>query len=142
MPGSSRHISVDAPISGDDDSFSLLDMMVTDEEMQPDLKMMEESVRLDIMYSLNSLAPRGGRGAGVLFRLWKTNFDRLRPVKTSILHGLEDTAIAPEGSRRFVEQLRAHAPSFPVDLQLIPGDHRLSGPEHIELLRRLVVEQR
>jgi len=74
--------------------------------------------------------------------LWKTNLDRLRPVKTSILHGLEDTAIAPEGSRRFVEQLRAHAPSFPVDLQLIPGDHRLSGPEHIELLRRLVVEQR
>src|SRR5690606_15893232 len=55
---SSRHISVDAPISGEDDSFSLLDMMETDEEMQPDLKMMEESVRLDIMYSLNSLAPR------------------------------------------------------------------------------------
>lgn len=74
--------------------------------------------------------------------LWKTTFDRLRPVRTSIVHGLQDTAIAPEGSKRFVEQLRLKAPSFPIDLQLIPGDHRLSEPEHIELLRRLIVEQR
>ncbi|MDF0642684.1 MAG: alpha/beta fold hydrolase [Nitrospira sp.] len=74
--------------------------------------------------------------------VWQTTLDRLRPVSTSIVHGLNDAAIAPEGSRRFVEQLRLNAPSFPVDLHLIPGDHRLSGPEHIELLRRLLVEQR
>lgn len=73
--------------------------------------------------------------------LWKTTFDRLRPVRTSIVHGLQDTAIAPEGSKRFVEQLRLKAPSFPIDLQLISGDHRLSEPEHIEFLRRLIVEQ-
>lgn len=74
--------------------------------------------------------------------VWTTTFDRLRPVSTSIVHGLDDTAIAPDGSRRFVERLRMHAPSFPIELHLIPGDHRLSGPEPIDLLRRLLVEQR
>ena len=58
MPGQNRHVSFDAPISSDEDSFTLLDMIETDGEMQPDLKLMEESLRLDIQYSLNSLAPR------------------------------------------------------------------------------------
>src|SRR6187551_245011 len=58
MPGSNRHISFDAPVSSEEDSITLLDMIETDEEMQPDLKLMEESLRLDIMYSLNTLAPR------------------------------------------------------------------------------------
>jgi RNA polymerase primary sigma factor len=58
MPGASRHVSFDAPVSSDEDSFTLLDMVETDENMQPDLKLMEESLRLDIQYSLNALAPR------------------------------------------------------------------------------------
>ena len=58
MPGASRHISFDAPVSSEEDSFTLLDMIETDGEMQPDLKLMEESLRLDIQYSLKSLAPR------------------------------------------------------------------------------------
>ena len=28
---------------------------------------------------------------------WKTSFDRLRPVSTTILHGLQDTVILPAG---------------------------------------------
>ena len=58
MPGNNRHVSFDAPVSSEEDSFTLLDMIETDGEMQPDLKLMEESLRLDIQYSLNSLAPR------------------------------------------------------------------------------------
>lgn len=58
MPGASRHVSFDAPVNSDEDSFTLLDMLETDENMQPDLKLMEESMRLDIKYSLNALAPR------------------------------------------------------------------------------------
>jgi pimeloyl-ACP methyl ester carboxylesterase len=69
---------------------------------------------------------------------WKQSFDRLRPVSTSILHGLEDTVILPSGSSQFVEQLRPLAPSFPVELHLVPGDHRLSNPEHLDLFQRLV----
>ncbi|HEY5626783.1 MAG TPA: alpha/beta fold hydrolase [Nitrospira sp.] len=71
---------------------------------------------------------------------WKTSFDRLRPVKTAILHGLQDTVILPGGSSDFVEQLLARDPSFPVELQMIQGDHRLSSPEHVERFHRLVIE--
>lgn len=71
---------------------------------------------------------------------WKTSFDRLRPVKTTILHGLQDTVILPSGSSEFVEQLLSRDPAFPVELHLIPGDHRLSNPEQVERLRRLVLE--
>ena len=70
---------------------------------------------------------------------WKKSFDRVRPVKTMILHGLGDRVILPEGSRLFVEQLLAKAPGFPIELDLIPGDHRLSSPEHVERFHRLVV---
>jgi len=71
---------------------------------------------------------------------WKTSFDRLRPVNTTILHGLQDTVIQPSGSREFVEQLLSRDPAFPVKLQLIPGDHRLSSDEQVERFRRLVLE--
>ena len=71
---------------------------------------------------------------------WKTTFDRLRPVNATILHGLQDTVILPSGSSEFVEQLLARDPAFPVELQLIPGDHRLSSAEQVERFRRLVLE--
>lgn len=72
---------------------------------------------------------------------WKTRFDPLRRVRTTILHGLQDSVILPAGSSRFVEDLLARDPAFPVDLHLIPGDHRLSGQEHMDTLRRVVVEE-
>ena len=71
---------------------------------------------------------------------WKTSFDRLRPVKTTILHGLQDTVILPSGSSEFVEQLLSRDPAFPIELHLIPGNHRLSSHEQIERFRRLVLE--
>jgi pimeloyl-ACP methyl ester carboxylesterase len=70
--------------------------------------------------------------------IWKTSFDRLRRVKTTILHGLEDSAILPHGSSQFVEELLARDATFPVDLKLVPCDHRLSSPEHLNIFRRLV----
>ena len=69
---------------------------------------------------------------------WAKTFDVTRHVKTTILHGLHDTVIAPEGSRQFADELRRRVPGFPLDLRLIQGDHRLSSPEHLELFRRLV----
>jgi len=71
---------------------------------------------------------------------WKTTFDPLRPVKTTILHGLQDTVILPGGSSQLVEQLLSRDPAFPIELHLIQGDHRLSSPEQVERLRRLVLE--
>jgi len=71
---------------------------------------------------------------------WKSSFDRLRRVKTMILHGLQDTVILPGGSSEFVELLLARDPSFPIELNMIQGDHRLSSPEHVERFHRLVIE--
>ena len=70
---------------------------------------------------------------------WKTSFDRLRPVATTILHGLQDTVILPSVSSAFVEQLRSRDPAFPVELHLVQGDHRLSSPEHLDTFQRLVL---
>lgn len=70
---------------------------------------------------------------------WKKRFDGLRRVQTTILHGLQDTVILPQGSSQFVEELLGRDPEFPIDLHLISGDHRLSGPDHMEILRRSVV---
>ncbi len=72
---------------------------------------------------------------------WAHTFENLRPVKTTILHGLQDLVILPEGSRGFANELRRHDPSFPLELKLIPGDHRLSNPEHLELFRRFVMRE-
>ena len=71
---------------------------------------------------------------------WASSFDRMRPLKTSILHGSGDTVISPEGSREFVDLLRRRDPFYPVELHLVSGDHRLSGLEHMEHLRRLLLE--
>ena len=73
---------------------------------------------------------------------WNKSFDRLRPVSTAILHGQEDSVILPQGSSQFVERLRSLAPSFPVELHLVPGDHRLSSLEHLDTFRLLVLDRR
>lgn len=70
---------------------------------------------------------------------WAQTFSPIRRVKTTILHGLQDTVINPAGSWRFAEEVLRRDPGFPIELLLKTGDHRLSGPEHVEVLRRLVV---
>ena len=71
---------------------------------------------------------------------WASSFDHLRHVRTTILHGTGDTVILPDGSREFVHLLLRHDPTYPIELRLLPGDHRLSSPEHMESLRRLLLE--
>lgn len=72
---------------------------------------------------------------------WAKTFDIVRHVKTTILHGQEDIVISPDGSLQFANELLRREPSFPLDVQLIPGDHRLSSSEHLELFRRLVTRE-
>ena len=72
---------------------------------------------------------------------WASTFDRIRRVRTTLMHGSGDTVISPEGSREFIDLLRRRDPAYPVDLHLVPGDHRLSGPEHMTHLHRLLVER-
>lgn len=70
--------------------------------------------------------------------LWERRHDLPRRVKTTILHGLQDTVIRPEGSWTFVQQVLSQDPGFPIELLLKTGDHRLSSPDHLDTFRRLV----
>ncbi|MCL4116865.1 UNVERIFIED_CONTAM: hypothetical protein GTU68_041358 [Idotea baltica] len=58
LKGNIRHLSVDAPISDDDDSSTLLDMMIIDNDHGPDLKLMEESLQREVNSGLSLLSPR------------------------------------------------------------------------------------
>ena len=59
LEGSTRHVSFDAPISSDDDgSSTMLDLLPTDDDTQPDLKLMEESLKAEVRQGLSILSPR------------------------------------------------------------------------------------
>jgi pimeloyl-ACP methyl ester carboxylesterase len=73
---------------------------------------------------------------------WLRRFEEVRRVKTTILHGLQDRAIHPRMSWQFVDELLGRDPDYPVELIMKTGDHRLSGPEHLDTIRRLVLDGR
>lgn len=56
--GANRHISVDAPLTDDEGSMTMVDMMTLGEQDSPDLKLMEESVRKEVVDGLEILSPR------------------------------------------------------------------------------------
>jgi RNA polymerase primary sigma factor len=58
LKGANRHISVDAPLSDDDGAATMVDMMTLGDEDSPDLKLMEESVRKEVIEGLEILSPR------------------------------------------------------------------------------------
>mgnify|MGYP001409799732 CR=1 FL=1 len=58
LKGGNRHVSVDAPLSDDEGSMTMVDMMTLGDEDSPDLKLMEESVRKEVVEGLEILSPR------------------------------------------------------------------------------------
>lgn len=72
--------------------------------------------------------------------LWSRRQTQSRRIKTTILHGLQDTVIKPEGSWAFVQYVLSQDPEFPIELLLKTGDHRLSSPDHLNTFRRLVLK--
>ncbi len=57
LQGNIRHLSFDAPISSEDGSSTMLDIM-PDGDSQPDVKLMEESLRTEVREGLAILSPR------------------------------------------------------------------------------------
>ncbi len=55
--GRKRYASFDAPMGGDDKELTMLDM-IPNEEDAPDLKLMEESLTIELKNGLSSLSPR------------------------------------------------------------------------------------
>lgn len=53
-----RHVSFDAPLSADDGEATLLDVFAADETPDPEIDLMEESLKKEIAQGLASLPPR------------------------------------------------------------------------------------
>ncbi|MBK9149487.1 MAG: RNA polymerase sigma factor RpoD/SigA [Saprospiraceae bacterium] len=58
LKGGNKHISMDAPLSDDDGAASMIDLLTLGDEDSPDLKLMEESIRKEVVEGLEILSPR------------------------------------------------------------------------------------
>ena len=59
MQSGHRHVSFDAPISSDEDNgVTMLDLMTFEDELRPDLKLMEQSLKDEVRYGMSVLSPR------------------------------------------------------------------------------------
>lgn len=58
IKGNSRHLSVDAPISGEDGDATMLDLISKGMEESPDLNLMEQSLKDEVDHGLAILSPR------------------------------------------------------------------------------------
>ncbi|RMG85175.1 MAG: RNA polymerase sigma factor RpoD/SigA [Bacteroidetes bacterium] len=58
LRGSGRHISVDAPLSGEQGDSTMLDVLVTDHADAPDESLMEQSLKEEVQQGLSILSPR------------------------------------------------------------------------------------
>ncbi|MBP6185921.1 MAG: RNA polymerase sigma factor RpoD/SigA [Saprospiraceae bacterium] len=58
LRGTNRHLSVDAPINGEDSDATMLDVLSNDGESSPDNFLMEESLKDEVQHGLAMLSPR------------------------------------------------------------------------------------
>ena len=58
LQGGKRHLSFDAPVSRDEGDATMLDLVSDSQGGQPDLKLMDESLKSDLASGLSVLSPR------------------------------------------------------------------------------------
>lgn len=58
LKGNARHVSVDAPISGEEGDATMLDVITGSENMIPDAQMMEDSLKEEVRHGLSILSTR------------------------------------------------------------------------------------
>lgn len=58
LRGTNRHLSVDAPINGEDSDATMLDVLTNENELSPDNELMEESLKDEVQHGLAILTER------------------------------------------------------------------------------------
>ncbi len=58
LKGNGRHVSFDAPLSGDEGDSTMLDVVSAGETESPDTKLMEQSLKVEVQQGLSILSPR------------------------------------------------------------------------------------
>ena len=57
LEGNKRYTSIDAPLGGEENELTMLDLLPTTED-SPDIKLMEESLKIEVSSGLSVLSPR------------------------------------------------------------------------------------
>ena len=58
LKGNGRHLSVDAPLSGEDGDSTMLDVISNSQDMKPDGRLMDQSLKEEVQQGLSILSPR------------------------------------------------------------------------------------
>ena len=58
LQGGGRHLSMDAPIGGEEGDATMLDLFAPSDQKSPDLRLMEESLQNEVKYGLSLLSSR------------------------------------------------------------------------------------
>jgi RNA polymerase primary sigma factor len=58
LKGSGRHLSVDAPIKGEESDATMLDLMINDDQIRPDSSLLAQSLKVEVQEGLQILSPR------------------------------------------------------------------------------------
>ncbi len=58
LKGNGRHLSVDAPLSGEDGDSTMLDVISDRNDMTPDSRLMDQSLKEEVQQGLSILSPR------------------------------------------------------------------------------------
>lgn len=58
LKGNGRHVSVDAPISGEEGDSTMLDVISSEDNDSPDTSLMEQSLKEEVQQGLSILSPR------------------------------------------------------------------------------------
>ena len=58
LKGNGRHLSVDAPLSGEDGDSTMLDVISSEQDMTPDGRLMDQSLKEEVKNGLSILSPR------------------------------------------------------------------------------------
>jgi len=58
LQGGGRHLSMDAPVGGEEGEATMLDLYASDDQISPDLGLMEESLKEEVKHGLSLLSSR------------------------------------------------------------------------------------
>ena len=117
LSGAGNHLSVDAPLSDEEGSISMVDTPTHGDEESPDLKLMEQSLRDEIKYGKAALSPREIQILSAYFgidqskplnleevgEMYGLTRERVRQIKDRALRRLRKSLLAnnPHLSRSF-----------------------------------------
>jgi RNA polymerase primary sigma factor len=107
ISGAGKHLSIDAPLTDEEGSISMVDTLTSNEDESPDLMLMEQSLRDEVKFGLQVLSPREAQVLSAYFGighpkalnleeigdLYGLTRERVRQIKDRALRRLKKSMI-------------------------------------------------